>query len=404
MSKPRVLFLAHLLPWPLEGGGQIKSYHVLRQLAQAYDIKLLALIRKPEEAHNAEPLRQFCALGIETIPLRRTKLTNLMAAGSAVLTGRSFIVSRDHTPALQAAVERELATGSYTALHVDHLQMAAFVPPQTPGIRVILDQHNVEYRIPQRIAQTAKNPAIRLYGAGEWKRLRRFEQAALRRADLTLAVSDEDRQALQDLAGAELGRIETLSIGVDTDYFSASPRTMHSKTLVSIGTMYWPPNIDAISWFCREILPKIREREPEAKLMVVGARPTAEILALAEAPAVTVTGSVPDVRPYGTDCGAFIVPLRSGSGMRVKILNALAMGLPTVSTTIGAEGIEVTDGEDILLADTAEDFAAATLRLLSEPVLAARLAENGRKLMEERYGWDAIGAQLRQYYAEALAS
>jgi polysaccharide biosynthesis protein PslH len=404
VSKPRILFLAHLLPWPLEGGGQIKSYHVLRQLAQSYDIKLLALIRKPEEAQNAEPLRQFCALGIETIPLRRTKVTNLLAAGSAVLTGRSFIVSRDHTPALQAAVERELATGSYRALHIDHLQMAAFVPAKTPGIRVILDQHNVEYRIPQRIAQTAKNPAIRLYGAGEWKRLRRFEQSALRRADLTLAVSDEDRQALQDLAGAELGRMKTLSIGVDTDYFSASSRTTHSKTLVSIGTMYWPPNIDAISWFCREILPKIREREPEAKLMVVGARPTAEILALADAPAVTVTGSVPDVRPYGTDCGAFIVPLRSGSGMRVKILNALAMGLPTVSTTIGAEGIEVTDGENILLADTAEDFAAATLRLLSEPDLAARLAENGRKLMEERYGWDAIGAQLRQYYAEALAS
>uniref|UniRef100_UPI00286A3B10 glycosyltransferase n=1 Tax=Armatimonas sp. TaxID=1872638 RepID=UPI00286A3B10 len=365
MSKPRILFLAHLLPWPLEGGGQIKSYHTLRQLSLAYDIKLLALIRKPEEAQNAEPLRPYCALGIETIPLRRTKLTNLLAAGSALLTGRSFIVSRDHTPEMQQAIERELATGSYQALHVDHLQMAAFVPTQTPGICVILDQHNVEYRIPKRIAQTAKNPAIRLYGAGEWKRLRRFEQAALRRANLTLAVSDEDRKVLQDLVGSELGRIRTLSIGVDTDYFSASPRSPRSKTLVSIGTMYWPPNIDALSWFCREILPKIRERESEAKLIVVGARPTAEVLALAESPAVTVTGSVPDVRPYGTDCGAFIVPLRSGSGMRVKILNALAMGLPTVSTTIGAEGIEVTDGKDILLADTAEDFAAATLRLLS---------------------------------------
>lgn len=141
---------------------------------------------------------------------------------------------------------------------------------------------------------------------------------------------------------------------------------------------------------------------PDTKLMIVGARPTAEIRALEDDPAVTVTGSVPDVRPYGQDCGAFIVPLRSGSGMRVKILNALAMGLPTVSTTVGAEGIEVTDGENILLADTAEEFAAATLRLLSEPDLAARLARNGRSLMETKYGWDAIGAQLLRHYTEVL--
>lgn len=137
--------------------------------------------------------------------------------------------------------------------------------------------------------------------------------------------------------------------------------------------------------------------------MIVGARPTEQVLALASDPAVTVTGSVPDVRPYGEDCGAFIVPLRSGSGMRVKILNALAMGLPTVSTTVGAEGIEVRDGEHILLADTEDEFAAATLRLLSDPDLAAHLAQNGRKLMEERYGWDAIGERLRGYYRELLS-
>ena len=402
MIKPCVLFLAHLLPWPLEGGGQIKSYHVLRQLSQAYDIKLLALTRKADEAQSVEPLREFCALGVEIISLRRTKLSNLLAAGGALVTGRSFIVQRDNTPALRAAVARELATQRYVALHTDHLQMMQFVPETPPGVKVILDEHNVEFRIPQRLAQTSKNPVWRLYAHGEWKRLRRFEQAALRRADLTLAVSDEDRETLEDLAGAERGRIKTLPIGVDTQYFQACTRKTLSKTLVSIGTMYWPPNIDALCWFCSEILPKIQERESNTKLMIVGARPTPEVQALTANPAVTVTGSVVDVRPYGQDCGAFIVPLRSGSGMRVKILNALAMGLPTVSTTVGAEGIEVTDGEHILLADTADEFAAATLRLLSDPVLSARLAQNGRTLMEKHYGWDAIGARLRGYYAEVL--
>jgi polysaccharide biosynthesis protein PslH len=404
MSKPRVLFLAHLLPWPLEGGGQIKSFHILRQLARHYDITLLALIRTPDEAQNAEPLREFCVGGIQTIPIGRTKLRNLLAAARAPLTGESFIVARDHTPALQDAVVRALATGSYVALHVDHLQMAQFVPHATPGVKVVLDEHNVEFRIPQRLAQTAKNPLWRLYATKEWQRLREFEKKALQRADLTLAVSDEDRETLVDLASTKKGRIYTLPIGVDTDYFAPRPRTPHSKSLVSIGTMYWPPNIDAMRWFCSEILPMIKQRESQARVMIVGARPTDEVLALASDPAVTVTGSVPDVRPYGEDCGAFIVPLRSGSGMRVKILNALAMGLPTVSTTVGAEGIDVTDGENILLADTAQEFAAATLRLLSEPELSARLAQNGRKLMEAHYGWDAIGARLAEYYTEVISA
>ncbi len=402
MSRPKVLFLAHLLPWPLEGGGQIKSYHILRQLSFAYDIKLLALIRTPDEIAYTEPLRELCTLGIETIALARTKFTNLLAAARAPLTGDSFLVTRDNTPAMHVAVARELVLGGYSALHVDHLQMAQFIPRKTPGVRVVLDEHNVEFRIPQRLAQTSKNPLIRFYGRHEWQRLRRFEQASVRRADLTLAVSNEDRETLEDLVTHDVGTIRTLPIGVDTDYFVSTQRTAHSETLVSIGTMYWPPNIDAMCWFCREVLPMIKESRPNLKLLIVGARPTAEIQALAADPAVTVTGSVPDVRPYGQDCGAFVVPLRSGSGMRVKILNALAMGLPTVSTTVGAEGIAVTDGENILLADTAQDFAAATLRLLSEPDLAVRLAQNGRQLMEERYGWDAIGVQLRQHYAQVL--
>jgi polysaccharide biosynthesis protein PslH len=157
-------------------------------------------------------------------------------------------------------------------------------------------------------------------------------------------------------------------------------------------------------WFCSEILPKIQKHEPQVRLMIVGARPTPEVLALANNPAVTVTGSVPDVRPYGEDCGVFIVPLRSGSGMRVKILNALAMGLPTVSTTVGAEGIRVTDGVDIHLADTADAFAEAVAGLLAEPERAERLAARGRRLMEEHYSWEALGGQLRRYYAETLSS
>lgn len=407
MSKPKILFLAHLLPWPLEGGGQIKSFHVLKILSQRYDVTMLALIRSESERANIAPLEQFCTGGITVVSLARGKSRDMKIAVRTLLTGESFLVERDHAPEMQALVSAELTMRLYAAVHVDHLQMASYVPKETNGAVVVLDQHNVEHRIPKRIAETPgsspKILAMRAFAGIEWKRMRDFEAASIRRADLTLAVSDEDREILQEIVGANSGKIVTVPIGVDTAHFGEVNWRSGTASLVSIGTMYWPPNVDATLYFYGEIFPKIKRERPDATLCVVGARPTQEILALGTDPSVTVTGLVPDTRPYAETCGVFIVPLRSGSGMRVKILNALAMGVPIVSTTVGAEGIEVTDGENILLADTPEEFAEAALRVLADPALARRLAENGRALVRAKYGWDAIAERLRNAYAEALA-
>jgi sugar transferase (PEP-CTERM/EpsH1 system associated) len=402
--KPKLLFLAHLLPWPLDGGGQIKSYHVLQALAQDYRVQMIALVRRPDETQSVAVLAPLCAAGIQTFVLPRGKARDLALAGTALIAGKSFLMSRDIVPELGRAVVQALSAGDIAALHVDHLQMMAFVPDDTRGAWVVLDEHNVEYRISQRLAGTpggVRDALVRLYAAREWRCVRAFEQRAVRRADLTLAVSDDDAGALQSLAPERADAIETLPIGVDLEYFAPIARDASSKTLLSIGTMYWPPNVDAALYFYETIFPIIRRREPSARLCLVGARPVASIQALATDSAVTVTGSVPDVRPYGVDCGVFIVPLRSGSGMRVKILNALAMGLPVVSTRVGAEGIEVTDGEELLLADTSEAFAEAVLRVLGDPVLAARLGAHGRQRMEAEYGWAAIGERLRGLYARS---
>lgn len=387
--KPKLLFLAHLLPWPLDGGGQIKSYYTLKALAEAYEVTVLAFARPSDRPWEPE----FAV--VRTVPLERSRLKDAATAARCLISGASWIVTRDGVPAMRQAVESALASGEYAALHVDHLQMAQFVPPDTGRTKVILDQHNVEHRIPQRLAETNRGP-MGLYARGEWRRLRRFEAAAVRRADLTLAVSDEDRAALCELAPS--ARIETVPIGVDLDYFAPVERLAGSTNLLSIGTMYWPPNVDAALHFCERILPEVRRCRPDARVTIVGARPTAAVQALAADPGVVVTGSVPDVRPYAADCAAFIVPLRSGSGMRVKILTALAMGLPVVSTTVGAEGIEVEDGVHLLLADGPDAFAAATVRLLDDPELGARLGAAGRARMVERYGWDAVGARLRAVY------
>ncbi|MGC4045328.1 MAG: glycosyltransferase [Armatimonas sp.] len=404
MSRPAILFLAHLLPWPLEGGGQIKSYHFLKALAEDYDITLLAFIRSENERASAEPLRPLCAGGIELISLPRGKVRDLGIAARSALTGRSFIITRDDAATMHEAVTKELAKKPYAALHVDHLQMASFVPKDTRGAKVVLDEHNVEYRIPQRLAATSKNPLIRAFGALEWRRLRAFEREAILRADLTIAVSDEDRHILQALSGASSDTMMTVPIGVDTVYFGETDWKPGGKSLLSVGTMYWPPNVDAALYFYQEIFPKIRQQMADSTLCLVGPKPTAEIVALGDDPTVTVTGLVPDIRPYAERCGVFIVPLRSGSGMRVKILNAMAMGTPVVSTVVGAEGIDVTDGENILLADSPEAFANACLRVLRDPALACRLATGGRALMARQYSWDTVGAQLRTHYRGLLGA
>jgi sugar transferase (PEP-CTERM/EpsH1 system associated) len=394
-KRPSVLFLAHLLPWPLTGGGQIKSYHTLRTLSRRYDVTLLAFIRRADEAQNCAPLAPFCRQA-HTVLLRRSRLRDAGAALSALAARRSFLIARDDAPAMHRAVRETLRGRRFDAIHVDHLQMAQFVPGDFAG-RVVLDHHNIEHRIPQRMAETSGNPLVRTFAAREWPRLRRFELAACRRVDRVLVVSDEDKSGLIALAPELESLVETVPIGVDTNYFGVVKRKANSKTLLSIGTMYWPPNVDSMLYFCREILPTIKRQVPEAHLNIVGAKPTPAIEALADE-TITVTGSVPDVRPWAEDCGAFVVPLRAGSGMRVKILNALAMGLPVVSTTVGAEGIAVTDNENILLADGPDAFAEATIRVLGDDALAARIAAGGRRLMAEQYAWDRVGERLLDVY------
>lgn len=405
-ERPQILFLAHLLPWPLEGGGQIKSYHTLRILASQYDVRLIAFIRNEQERENIPYLEPLCAGGIDTVFLPRGRVRDAGKALESLLRRKSFLISRDDSDSLRPYVLKHLAClDSYQVVHVDHLQMMQFMPPPTynPAVKVVLDNHNIEHRIPKRIAETSANPLIRLYAQQEWPKLRDFERDAIRRADLTLAVSEEDVVGLRDIAASQADRILSIPIGVDTDYFAPAPRKAASRTLLSIGTMYWPPNVDALLYFYRQIWPKVKAKIPNAALNIVGAKPVAAIQALPKLDAaIQVFGSVPDVRPYAEDCGVFIVPLLSGSGMRVKILNALSMGLPVVSTTIGAEGILVTPGKDILLADTPEEFANAVIRLLKEPELGEQLGEAGRQLMETQYSWEVIGKQLLRAYEQFL--
>ncbi len=401
-TRPRVLFLAHLLPYPLDGGAKIKSYHTLKRLAEKYEVTLLAFVRSEDERKYVAPLRELCAGGVETVIIRRSAVKNVLDAARLWASRRPFIVGRDSVGAMARAVRSRLTGRHYDVVHIDHLQMAQYVLPRRSPVKLVLDHHNVESQIIQRVSQTTPSRAQRLYAAHEWPKLERYELEVCRQMDRVLVVSNEDAATLRRLA-PDLKNLTVVPIGVDLDHYQPAPRFPNPRTLLSIGTMYWPPNVDSMVWFYESAYAQIKAAVPDVRLSIVGADPVEKILRLAkDDPSVTVPGYVDDDRTVVADCAGFIVPLQSGSGMRVKILNAMAMALPVVSTTVGAEGILAVPGRDILIADTPDAFARACISLLQDTERGTEMGEAARRLMEQTYSWQAIGEELLNIYDYVL--
>lgn len=390
----RILFLAHLFPLPLDSGGKIKSYHTLRILSSAHEVYTVSYLRDEQEAQLVSELRKLGG-GIE-VGLKRTKIKQILDLTSSILSGRSFIVSRDYRRQMHTSIKEAIETFKPDVIHIDHLQMAQFVDFGGP-YRVVLDNHNVESLIIERIARTAASPPVRAYAALEWPKLRKYELDICRRSDFVLMVSEQDVDSLRSLDDG-LGAVEAVPIGVDIDHFQPIERSSDLLNILSIGTMHWPPNVDSMLYFYKEIMPLVCERVPDCSLTIAGQKPVESIRALAGDKRVNIIGYVDDDRALSRQCGVFIVPLRSGSGVRVKILNALAMGLPVVSTSIGAEGLAVKSGEHLLIADTPNDFADAVADILTNREMAAGLGANGRKLVCEKYSWEGVGQRLLSLY------
>jgi len=237
----------------------------------------------------------------------------------------------------------------------------------------------------------------------EWQKLKWYEGEVGRQFDAILAVSEEDREALVS-AGCPDSRLTVIPIAIDTQETRVIQRDSNARSIIHIGTMFWPPNIEGILWFARQVYPLIQGKVPQVRLYLVGARPPAEIRALEKQDtSIRVTGYVEDVVPYLQDSAVFVVPLHVGSGMRVKILEAWAWGTPIVTTSVGCAGIPVHPGEDILIADTAEDFAAAVVQVLQDGETGAKLSVNGRRYVEDQFDWRVVCQKLDEVY-ERIAS
>jgi polysaccharide biosynthesis protein PslH len=393
-----VLLLTQVLPFPPDSGPKVKTWNLIKWLAQRHDVTLVSFTRG-ESMRELDALRRHCR-AVHTVPMRRGRLRDGWFLLASLAAGRPFVIARDARSAMHRLVARMTRDGHFDVIHVDQLNMAQYAAPLS-GIFTVLDAHNALWQLYQRLAESTAAGMRRRLLEREWRQLQAYEGSVGRAADAILAVSAEDRDALHTVIGRER-EIVVLPIAVDSEEITPLRRRLDAERVVHIGTMYWPPNVDAVRWFADAVWPHIRAARPQAGFDVIGARPPRAVTELAQPDSgIHVAGYVADPTSYLERAGVVVVPVRAGSGMRVKILTALAQGLPVVTTAIGCEGIAVQSGVHLFIADGPAEFAAATLRVLADRALADELGRNGRRLVETHYDYRCVYPPLEHVYARA---
>ncbi len=401
----RILFLTPQLPYPPYQGTAIRNFGLIRGLAErGYSVSLLSFVEPDQPPASETPLVDLCT-SIVTVPApERTRSRRVRD----LLSGHADMARRRWSEAFLAALRERLDVESFDAVHIEGLEMAPYLPAlqvAVPHALLIYDAHNAEYALQRRIAaQDVRMPKrwpAAVYSLIQSSRLTRSETLVCRQVGHVLACSEADARMLRALPHHT--PVSVVPNGISVKSYAeddlASVQIPH-PALVFTGKMDFRPNVDAVLWFTEDILPRIQKEIPTAHFVVVGQKPHARLNVLHGRKDVTLTGFVPDVRPYMAAADVYVAPLRMGSGTRLKLLEAMAMRRAIVSTRLGAEGLPVDDGVHLLLADTPAEFAEAVLRLLREPQRRQELGEHAAHLVQQHYDWSVIVPRLEKVYQE----
>ncbi|MCC6300289.1 MAG: glycosyltransferase [Anaerolineales bacterium] len=406
----KILFLTQIVPYPPDAGPRVKTWHVLRSLAvQEHSVTLVSFVR-PEEAPHIAALDKVCD-AVHTVPIRRSRVTDVWYMIRSFVASRPFLVERDDLPEMQAKVNQLVKENEFDFIHADQLTMVQFALRGAAAAKnikpkVIFDAHNAVWSIVERMRENARwllKPVLAI----EAKRVKRYEGELLKKVDHVLAVTDIDQAGLVEALHVSKIRpdervapITIVPIATDTGRLQPIKRKSGSKNIVTLGTLHYPPNADGIRWFFNEVFPLIRERVPAVTLTIIGKNPPQDFLDLAaQDPMVfKVTGYALEIPPYLEESALMVVPVRAGGGMRVRILEAFAYAMPVVTTTIGLEGVHAEPERDVLVADTATEFAKRVIELLEDTSLQEKLSTNGRRLAETKYDWQVVLSAMKPIY------
>jgi glycosyltransferase involved in cell wall biosynthesis len=402
MARLQILMLTPQMPYPPHQGTSLRNLHVLRALAENHEVTLLSF-HESDKPPQLEPLRAYCHV-LTPVPITSRSTSQRLA--QLISTSEPDLGLRLRSEAFSAALSTALAEKRFDAIQIEGMELAYVIEQikrEAPGARVVIDCHNAETELQRRALQAdirrPKRWPTALYSAIQIGRLEKYERQALLAADGILAVSEIDRQFLRQTAPQLQQEITVAPNTIDVSVY-ASPEAISGEQgfdLVFTGKMDYRPNVDGVLWFADFVWPRIIRERPQTTWAIVGQRPAPSIQALRGTQGITVTGSVPDIRPYIAGATVFIMPLRMGSGTRLKLIEGMAAGKPVVSTRLGAEGFPVQDGVNIILADIPEQQSEAILHLLREPELRGRLSSAAYELARQ-YDWRQIVPLLADFY------
>ena len=394
----KILFLSPTVPFPLTDGGRIRVFNLLKQIATKNDVTLLALETQPTDTGAVAELQQ---LDIQVHLVRNTPTLPRVSFGTLVTALRKrqpITVARYARPAYRQKFRELIATENYDLVHYEMFHTAQFrADTDLPGV---LSQQNVDSAIWRRLCDETTHPFYKLAYWTQQLAFQRYERVLSPKFDAVTCTSDIDAAVFQRHCPEDT--ITIIPNGVDVAHYQPDFTSEAPAHLIYIGSMDWYPNEDAVAFFADEVFPRIQEKVPDVQFSIVGGNPSARVQKLAERDGVIVTGRVPEIKPYFAEATVFVVPLRIGSGTRLKILEALAMGKAVVSTSVGAEGLALKDGEEIFIADEPTVFADAVIRLLTDTTLRRRTGENGRARVEQDYDWRRIGEKLHHLYESLI--
>ncbi len=398
IKNMKILFLSPTVPFPLTDGGRIRVFNLLKQIAQKSDVTLLALETQPTDADGVSQLQQL-GIQVHLVPnaptLPRLSLGTLV---NAFFKRQPITVARYDLPVYRQKFKELIATDTFDLVHYEMFHTAQF--RTETDLPSVLSQQNVDSAIWRRLCSETINPFYKFAYWTQQLAFQRYEQVLSPKFDAVTCTSDIDAAVFQRHCAEDV--IEIIPNGVDVAHYQPNFSAEALAHLIYIGSMDWYPNEDAVAFFADEVLPQIHAEVPEVKFSIVGGNPSARVQKLAEREGIVVTGRVPEIKPYFAEATVFVVPLRIGSGTRLKILEALAMGKAIASTSVGAEGLDLKDGEEIFIADEPTVFAEAVTRLLKDPSLRRRIGENGRARVEQDYDWQSIAEKLHLLYTKIL--
>lgn len=391
----KVLMLTPYLPYPLVSGGQIRTYNLLKALSKTHDITLFALIKDESERSHVSELQKYCK---KIMLFKRTMHPfvprNILLAG---FSSYPFVVTRNLPLGMKAAVKKELSHGNYDLIHAETFYMMPNIPPtHTP---IILAEQTIEYLGYQDYTKKS-HPLLRPILSIDVAKIKYWERYYWKKADKLITMSDEDKKFIE----REVGRSTNTSVvanGVDLEFFShVKKRLPKDPTVLFVGTFKWLPNIEAVDEIVKKIWPFVLAKLPTAKLKIVGFSPTAKIKGYSQDPSIKVLGAIKDIRDAFATSHMLLAPIRSGKGTRYKVLESMITATPVVATTLAAEGIELHQGQDVLIADTPEALATSTIKLLTDSSLQKKLGDAGQKIVKQNYSWETIALQLDGVYKE----